>query len=65
MDGKAAYSSTGEIIDVATKKVIASLRDENGHEVQSEKVLDLRIQDATVVQAGNQFGIGKQRKNSP
>jgi hypothetical protein len=33
--------------------------------VQSEKVLDLRIEDGKVVQAGNQFGIGKQRKNSP
>jgi DNA-binding beta-propeller fold protein YncE len=65
MDGKIAYSSTGEIIDVATKKVIASLRDENGHDVQSEKVLDLIIEDGKVVRAGNQFGVGKQRKNSP
>jgi DNA-binding beta-propeller fold protein YncE len=65
MDGKVAYSSTGEIIDVATKKVIASLRDENGHDVQSEKVLDLVIQDGKVVRAGNQFGVGKQGKNSP
>jgi DNA-binding beta-propeller fold protein YncE len=64
IDGKAAYSSTGEIIDVATKKVIASLRDEKGREVQSEKVLDLRIEDGKVVQAGNQFGVGGQRKNS-
>ena len=64
MDGKVAYSSTGEIIDVATKKVIASLRDENGHDVQSEKVLDLRIEDGTVVQAGNQFGVGQQPQNS-
>jgi DNA-binding beta-propeller fold protein YncE len=64
MDGKVAYSSTGEIIDVATKKVIASLRDENGHDVQSEKVLDLRIEDGKVVQAGNQFGVGQQPKNS-
>jgi len=59
MDGKFAYSSTGEIIDVATKKVIASLRDENGHEVQSEKVLDLVIENGKVVRAGNQFGVGK------
>ena len=59
MDGKFAYSSTGEIIDVATKKVIASLRDENGHDVQSEKVLDLVIENGKVVRAGNQFGVGK------
>jgi DNA-binding beta-propeller fold protein YncE len=64
MDGKVAYSSTGEIIDVATKKVIAALRDENGHDVQSEKMLDLIVEEGRVVRAGNQFGVGKQRKNS-
>jgi DNA-binding beta-propeller fold protein YncE len=59
MDGKFAYSSTGEIIDVATKKIVASLHDENGHDVQSEKVLDLVIENGKVVRAGNQFGIGR------
>jgi hypothetical protein len=61
MDGKFAYSSTGEIIEVATKKVIASLRDENGRDVQSEKVLDLIIRNGRVVAAGNQFGVGQKR----
>ncbi|MBV8552688.1 MAG: hypothetical protein JOY54_15430 [Acidobacteriaceae bacterium] len=59
MDGKFAYSSTGEIIDVAARKVVASLRDENGHDVQSEKVLDLVIENGKVVRAGNQFGVGR------
>lgn len=59
MDGKFAYSSTGEIIDAGTKKVIASLRDETGREVQSEKLLDLVIENGKVVRAGNQFGVGK------
>ncbi len=58
MDGKVAYSSTGEIIDVHTKKVVATLQDEAGHQVQSEKLLDLTIADGKVVRAGNQFGIG-------
>jgi DNA-binding beta-propeller fold protein YncE len=62
MDGKFAYSSTGEIIDATTKKVIASLRDEEGREVQSEKVLDLVIEDGRVTRAGDQFGIGKKRE---
>ena len=35
MDGKVAYSSTGEMIDVATRKVIATLTDEAGRAVQS------------------------------
>jgi DNA-binding beta-propeller fold protein YncE len=58
MDGRVAYSSTGEIIDAKTKKVVAALRDENGRDVQSEKVLDLVIADGKVTRAGNQFGVG-------
>jgi len=58
MDGKVAYSSTGEMIDVATRKVIATLTDEAGRAVQSEKLLDLLIADGKVVRAGNQFGVG-------
>ncbi|MGH9613919.1 MAG: YncE family protein [Bryobacteraceae bacterium] len=59
MDGKFAYSSTGEIVDVATKKIVAALTDETGREVQSEKLLDLTISDGKVIRAGNQFGVGK------
>ncbi|HEX7980099.1 MAG TPA: hypothetical protein VF461_15930 [Gemmatimonadaceae bacterium] len=61
MDGKTAYSSTGEMIDVATRKVIATLTDETGRAVQSEKMLDLVIADGRVVRAGNQFGVGARR----
>jgi DNA-binding beta-propeller fold protein YncE len=61
MDGRHAYSSTGEIIDVATRKVIATLRDEAGRDVQSEKMLDVTIADGKVVRAGNQFGVGARR----
>ena len=62
MDGAYAYSSTGEIIDVTTKKVVATLQDENGRQVQSEKVLDLVIANGKVTRAGNQFGVGMQQK---
>jgi sugar lactone lactonase YvrE len=62
MDGRFAYSSTGEIIEVATKKIVATLQDEDGHPVQSEKVLDLVIADSKVVRAGNQFGLGGLRR---
>jgi DNA-binding beta-propeller fold protein YncE len=58
MDGRFAYSSTGEIIDVATRRIVAALQDETGHEVQSEKVLDLIIANGKMVRAGNQFGVG-------
>jgi DNA-binding beta-propeller fold protein YncE len=61
MDGKVAYSSTGEMIDVAARRTIAALTDEEGRAVQSEKMLDLVIAGGKVVRAGNQFGVGAKR----
>ena len=58
IDGKTAYSSTGEMLDTKTKKVIAMLKDEQGREVQSEKMLEIVIDKGKVVRAGNQFGVG-------
>src|SRR5579864_4607231 len=56
--GRHAYSSTGEIIDVQSKKVVATLEDEKGKPVQSEKLLEIVFQGGKVTRAGNQFGIG-------
>ena len=61
IDGRHAYSSTGEIIDTSTKKVVATLTDENGGHVQSEKLLELVLDHGKVMRAGNQFGIGAKR----
>lgn len=61
IDGKVAYSSTGEIFDVASKKLVASLTDEKDRQVMSEKVLDLIISNGKVKAAGNQFGVGMKR----
>jgi DNA-binding beta-propeller fold protein YncE len=62
MDGRFAYSSTGEIVNAVTKKVVATLQDENGRQVQSEKLLDLVLANGKVIRAGNQFGIGMKRR---
>jgi DNA-binding beta-propeller fold protein YncE len=62
MDGRFAYSSTGEIVDVAKKKIVAALEDEAGQQVQSEKLLDLVVDRGKVVRAGNQFGVGTKQK---
>jgi len=62
LDGTVAYSSTGEIIDVASKKVVATLKDEAGRDVQSEKMLDIVVANGKVVRAGNQFGVGMKKK---
>ena len=61
LDGKFGYSSTGEIIDVATKKIIATLTDETGRPVHSEKLLDLVVTKGKVVQANSQFGVGQKK----
>ncbi len=62
LDGSKAYSSTGEIIDVASKKVIATLTDEAGRAVQSEKLLEITVANGKVIHAGNQFGVGMKKK---
>jgi DNA-binding beta-propeller fold protein YncE len=59
MDGRHAYPSTGEIIDAKTRKVIATLTDEIGRAVQSEKVVEVVFADGKPVRAGDQFGIGR------
>jgi len=63
-DGRVAYSSTGEIIDTTSKKIVAALKDEAGREVQSEKMLDLVLANGKVIRAGNQFGVGMKRTKS-
>lgn len=62
LDGRSAYSSTGEIIDVATRKIVAALQDETGRQVQSEKQLELTIDNGKVIRAGDQFGVGNRQK---
>ncbi len=58
LDGRYAFPSTGEIIDVATKKIIKSLADEKGDIVQSEKVVEIHFKKGKAVKKGDQFGLG-------
>jgi DNA-binding beta-propeller fold protein YncE len=58
IDGQLVYPSTGEIIDVRTRKIIATLKDEKGGPVQSEKLLEIDFKAGRPVVAGNQFAIG-------
>lgn len=61
LDGKFAYPSTGEVIDTATKKIVAALADETGKEVHSEKMVEIHFRDGQPVTAGDQFGLGRKR----
>jgi len=62
LDGQHAYPSTGEIIDVKTRKVITTLKDEKGNPVMSEKLIELYLENGKAVKTGDQFGVGRVRK---
>lgn len=59
LDGKFAYPSTGEVIDTGTKKIVATLAEENGKEVHSEKMVEIHFRGETPVRTGDQFGLGR------
>jgi DNA-binding beta-propeller fold protein YncE len=61
IDGRYAYPSTGDVVDVKTREIVARLTDETGAAVQSEKMLEIDFADAKPVRAGNQFGVGGNR----
>jgi hypothetical protein len=59
IDGRFAYPSTGDIIDTAMRKIVAVLKDENGQDVQSEKMVEIDFERGEPVGAGDQFGVGR------
>lgn len=59
LDGKFAYPSTGEVIDTKTKKIVASLKDEQGRAVHSEKVVEIGFRDGVPARNRDQFGVGR------
>jgi hypothetical protein len=61
IDGQYAYPSTGDVIDTGSRKIVASLKDEAGHDVQSEKLVEIELRRGEPVRAGDQFGIGRKK----
>jgi DNA-binding beta-propeller fold protein YncE len=59
IDGRLAFPSTGDVIDTGTKRIVATLADETGQPVQSEKLLEVDFANGKPVRAGDQFGIGR------
>jgi hypothetical protein len=62
LDGRHAWPSTGEVIDVKTKRIVKRLQDETGRQIGSEKLLQIDIEDGKPVAAGNSFGVGAAKK---
>jgi len=61
LDGKYAYPSTGEVIDTATKKIVATLADEKDGPVHSEKMVEIHLKDGVPAVTGDQFGLGRKK----
>jgi hypothetical protein len=61
IDGAHAFPSTGEVFEVRSKKLVASLKDETGREVGSEKLLEVVFAGGKPVRTGDQFGFGAKR----
>jgi hypothetical protein len=61
LDGKQAWPSTGEIIDVKSKQIITTLADETGRPVHSEKIVQIDFANGKPVRTGDQFGLGRRR----
>jgi len=63
LDGTLAYPSTGDVIDVKTRKIVALLTDEKQRAVGSEKMVEVQFDVAgKIVKAGDQFGVGRKEK---
>jgi hypothetical protein len=61
LDGRFAYPSTGEVIATRSKQITATLSDEIGHAVQSEKMVEIDFVGDHPTRAGDQFGLGRKR----
>ncbi len=62
VEGDYAYPSTGDVIDVKTRKIVGQWKDEEGKPVvESEKVVEVDFRDGKPVRAGDQFGVGRVR----
>jgi len=61
LDGRTAFASTGDMIDVRTKQIVGTLQDEHGVDVESEKVLEIDFENGKPARASDQFGKGAVR----
>lgn len=58
IDGRYAYPSSGDVIDRASRKVVATLEDEHGMFVHSEKMLEIDFSGGRPIRAGDQAATG-------
>ncbi len=59
LNGRFAWCHTPDVIDTASKKIVATLRDDTGQPVGSSKLFEAKFRDGKVVAVGDQFGVGR------
>ncbi|MDP7289520.1 MAG: hypothetical protein QGH94_16175, partial [Phycisphaerae bacterium] len=60
LDGKYAWTDTGEVIDAKTKKIVATLKGIDGKGlILSSKFIEIQFKDGKPIKVGDQFGIGR------
>lgn len=62
-DGRFAYSHSPDVFDVRTKRLVATLKDQNGKTVGSSKFVEVQFRGDKVVYVGNEFGLGRVSRN--
>jgi len=59
LDGRYAWCHTPDVIDVKTRRVVATLKDETGAAISGSKFLEVHLRNGKVVAMGDQFGLGR------
>ena len=59
IDRKLMYPSSGDVIDIAGKQIIAGLTDEKGRALQSEKLLEVKFAKGKLAAVGDQWCNGR------
>jgi hypothetical protein len=61
-EGENAYPSTGEVFEAKNRTLVATLTDETGRPVHSEKMVEVVLRDGQAVRTGDQFGLGRKTR---
>jgi DNA-binding beta-propeller fold protein YncE len=59
LDGRFGWCHTPDVIDASTKKIVATLKDENGQPFCSSKFFEVIFHDGKVANVSDQFGVGR------
>ena len=62
LDGRYAWCHTPDVIDVKTRKIVATLKDGEGKAVCGSKFFEAVFRDGKVTAVGDQFGVGRAGK---